>query len=143
MWPKRTRPATVRTAGWLAVAAIAVAGAIGCGGDGKATAHLQGTVTLDGKPLPNDATGSLIFQPVGGQGKPVTVPIDNDGNYDSPNTPMGQVRVTFNIQQPTGPEYTTDRGTKARDIKNIVPEKSLLGRDLEVTGDNSSQNFDL
>jgi hypothetical protein len=116
----------------------------GCGGGGGDTAHLQGTVTIGGKPIPADATASVTFDPLQrSEGvKTVSVKIEG-GKYDSPETPKGPVKVVFNIQQPYGPEYTTDRGVKARDIKSIVPEKSQAGVSIDVTGDNANQDFDL
>jgi hypothetical protein len=116
----------------------------GCGGGGGDTAHLQGTVTIGGQPIPADATASVTFDPAqaGPKAKTVTVKIEG-GKYDSPETPKGSVRAVFSIQQPYGPEYTTDRGVKARDIKSIVPEKSQAGVSIEVTDDNPAQNFDL
>lgn len=77
-----------------------------------------------------------------GKGKGVSVEI-HDGKYDSPHTPIGPLKVTFNILQPSGPEYTTDRGVKTRDMKNILPQKAIAGVDIEVSGDNAQQNFDL
>lgn len=116
----------------------------GCGGGSGDTARLRGTVTIGGQPLPADATGSVTFDPAqaGPDKKTVTVPIVN-GQYDSPDTPTGSVKASFNIQQPDGPEYTTDRGTKARNVKNLVPEKSIGGVSIEVAGDKSDQDFDL
>jgi hypothetical protein len=117
---------------------------LGCGGGGGDTAHLQGAVTIGGQPIPAEATGSITFDPAqaGPAAKTVTVTIEG-GRYDSPETPLGSVRAVFNVQAPDGPEYTTDRGVKARNIKNIVPEKSQAGVSIEVTGDNPNQDFDL
>ena len=87
---------------------------------------------------------SITFDPAqaGPDKKSVTVSIEG-GKYDSPDTPQGPVKAMFNIQVPDGPEYTTDRGVKVRNIKNIVPEKSQAGVSIDGTGDNPSQNFDL
>jgi hypothetical protein len=146
MWPTRTRPATVRTTSWLSLAAIAVAGALGCGGaGGKATAHLQGTVTLDGKPLPADASAHVQFVPTGKDkdpAPPASAPVIN-GRYDAPTVPVGAVRVIFNITQPSGPEFVNDRGGTERASISLVPEKYGSGIDLTVTGDNAAQDFDL
>jgi len=116
----------------------------GCGGGSGNTAHLGGTVTIGGQAIPADATASVTFDPAqaGPDKKAVTVKIEG-GKYDSPDTPLGPVKAVFNIQQPSGPERTNDRGVKVRDIKNIVPEKSQAGVSIEVTGDKEDQNFDL
>jgi hypothetical protein len=84
-----------------------------------------------------------MFVPAGkDQGKAASAVITN-GQYDSPNTPQGPVKVGFVISQPTGPEYTTDRGVKTRNTTSIVPAGAAAGMDLDVTGDNTAQNFDL
>ncbi len=115
----------------------------GCGGEaGPPTAHLQGTVTLGGKPIPTDATAYIYFNPVDSkQGKAATATIVN-GKYDSPNTPVGAVKVVFNITQPKGPEYE-ERGTKVRSMVSITPPSAASGIELQVDGDKSDVNFDL
>jgi hypothetical protein len=144
MRPTPTRPTIVRTARRLAFSAIAMTGAVGCGGaGGKATAHLQGTVTLAGKPLPADAIGTITFIPTSKDQAPAATAEIAGGNYDCPAAPQGSVRVSFNITQPTGPEYTTDRGGQARQLTNIVPDKYAAGVDVEVTGDDAAFDFDM
>jgi hypothetical protein len=140
---KQTRLAGLQW-GIMAVAALVLSlGTIGCGGGSGSGAHLQGTVTIGGKPLPADATGNVFFAPATpGKEKAVSADIVN-GKYDCPHAPVGAVKVTFNIVQPTGPEYTTDRGVKTRDMKNLLPPSASAGVDLQVSGDNAEQNFDL
>lgn len=116
----------------------------GCGGGGGDTARLQGTVTLGGQPIPDNASASVTFDPTqaGPDKKSVSVPIVN-GTYDSPDTPKGSVKAVFSIQVPDGAPFTTDRGTPGQNYKNIVPEAKQGGVAIEVSGDNDSQNFDL
>jgi hypothetical protein len=116
----------------------------GCGGGGGNTAHLQGTVTVGGQPIPADASATVTFDPTqtGPDKKSVSVPIVN-GKYDSPETPTGSVKAVFTIQVPDGAPFTTDRGTQGQNYKNIVPQDKQAGVSLEVSGDNDSQNFDL
>lgn len=114
----------------------------GCGPGSSPSAHLSGTVTIDGKPIPADATASLSFVPTDSS-KAVALPIV-DGRYDSPRTPQGKITVHFSISRPTGPEKVSERtGEKYRDIANLVPPEHAAGMVIEVQGDNSSQNFDL
>ncbi len=115
----------------------------GCGGEaGPPTAHLQGTVTLGGKPIPTDATAHIFFNPVDRKdGTTATVSIVN-GQYDSPKTPVGAVKVTFNIAQPSGPERV-ERGTTIRSMVNLTPPQYASGIDFQVDGDKSDANFDL
>jgi hypothetical protein len=126
-----------------ALAAAACAALTGCGEAGEATAHLQGTVTLGGKPLPSDATAHIQFVPVEKDQAPaMAAPVVN-GNYDAPAVPLGAVRVYFNVTQPAGQEYVNERGDKVRDAKNLTPAKYGSGIDLTVSDDNPEQNFDL
>jgi hypothetical protein len=127
-------------AGCWAIVGIA---AIGCGESGPATAHLSGTVTINGQALPPDTTGDIVFSPVDkASGSAATVPIEN-GRYDSPKTPMGAVKVFFNINQATGPEIINERGNKTRATKSLVPAGASTGIDVQVAGDNDAQNFNL
>lgn len=113
----------------------------GCSGDAGPTAHLAGTVTLRGKPLPPDAQAGISFQPATGDAVKVKIV---DGKYDSPETPQGKVVVTFHISKPVGPVKTSPRtGKEFQNIVNIVPPKYAVGIPLEVNGDNLEQNFDL
>ncbi len=123
--------------------AVLAAATLGCGGGGGNTAHLQGTVTIGGQPVPSDATGHISFIPTGkGQAPAASATIVNS-KFDCPAVPQGAVKVSFSITQASGPTYTTDRGQTAQAVESLVPEKSVSGVDLEVTGDNAEQNFDL
>lgn len=87
----RRRPARTRRilASLLALAALA-----GCGQSGPPIASVQGTVTLDGKPLP-DAT--VTFQP--DTGRPSFGATDENGRYamefnvDRPGVLLGHNKV--------------------------------------------------
>jgi hypothetical protein len=116
-------------------------GASGCGFGGD-TAHLAGSVSIGGKPVPADAEASLSFTSPDGENT-VAVKIV-DSKYDSPKTPTGTVTVHFNIQQPVGPAKVSERtGQQYRDMQNMVPPQYAAGTPLEVTGDDQNRNFDL
>ena len=117
----------------------------GCGaGPTGNVAHWSGAVTLDGQALPADASGSITFRSIGsGGGQAVTVQI-TDGRYDSPQTPKGTVMAYFEISQPTGKTYFSDRVQKEiQETKSIVPDKHSQGIQVEVAENNSSANFEL
>jgi hypothetical protein len=114
----------------------------GCGGSTGPQAHLSGTVTINGDPVPADAQAALSFRPVQG-GEAVSVPITN-GRYDSPNTPQGSVSVKFHISRPIGPVKRSEHGgTEYRDIESLVPPEYAAGMTIEVSGDNLNQDFEL
>lgn len=114
----------------------------GCAETSAPTAHLAGTVTIGGAPIPADADASMSFVRVTG-GKGVTVPIV-DGRYDSPQTPEGDVMVRFSISHSVGPVKKSEHGgVEYRDSESLVPQKYAGGTRLNVSGDNLSQDFDL
>ena len=115
----------------------------GCGGGSSSgnTAHLQGTVTLAGQPLPAGAEGAVTFR--NASGAAATAPI-KEGRYDSPATPKGSVKAFFTINKPTGKTYKSERTvTEVAETISIVPASVSNGVDVEVSGDNAEQNFDL
>ena len=123
---------------WLAVA-------LGCSGSSGAGAHVSGRVTLDGKPLPADAKAFVIFAPAATteQSQSVSVPVVN-GAYDSPNTPVGSVKVFFDVTKATGPVKKSERtGEDYQDVINLVPSEFGAGVARTVDGDMADQNFDL
>ena len=128
----------------MAMLALAHATWAGCGSGGTSagnTAHLQGEVTLASQPLPADAEGAITFR--GATGSAVTVPIA-EGRYDSPATPKGAIKAYINISKPTGKTFRSDRtGTDVVETASIVPAKYGSGIDLDVSGDQSNQDFDL
>lgn len=131
--------------GHAAVSCVLVAVMTGCHSDSSAdVAHWSGEITIDGQPLPDDATGTISFRPVGGGTAPAAgAPIEN-GRYDSPNTPKGSVMVYFDIQQPTGKSHYSERvGQEIQETKSIVPAEHGQGIQKEVTGDNLEADFDL
>jgi hypothetical protein len=137
-------PVAIRIVSFFALA-ITLGWCAGCGGGSSSgnTAHLEGTVTIGGQPLPADVEASILFRPTqSGQGKTVSVPVVG-GRYDSPDTPIGAVKAFFTIQQPTGKVFDNDRGAPIKESKSLVPAKYGAGLDLTVSDDNDAQNFEL
>ena len=116
----------------------------GCAESTPPTAHLQGAVTIHGAPIPGDATAFINFAPAAGSGsKSVSVPVTG-GRYDSPETPVGNVKVSFDISRPVGPEKKSERtGQMYRDIAGMVPAQYATGMQLEIKADNPKQDFHL
>jgi hypothetical protein len=126
----------------FAVALLALALLIGCGGSSN-SAHVQGVVTINGQPLPADAIGSVTFQTTkAGQGRTVSAPIEG-GKYNSPETPLGPVRIFITVQQPTGKTIDNGRGTPAPEYKSLASDEHASGFDKEIEGDTEDFNFDL
>jgi hypothetical protein len=121
---------------------VVLAIASGCSKGGPAAVHLAGAVTIKGEPIPADAQAALSFEPLSG-GKSVSAKIV-DGKYDSPDAPQGAVLVKFYISRPVGPKKMSQRtGQEYQDIANVVPPEHAAGIQIEVSGDNTSQDFNL
>lgn len=130
-----------RCGGPLSPLWLVVVLALGCGGSDKPaypSAHIQGSVTIDGVAVKE---GSLQFMPgkdVKGQVAQAAIVA---GKFEAKNVPVGNLRVMFNITRPTG-KMITEYSTPYPEIENLVPEKYRDGVDLLVSG-NDNVSFDL
>jgi hypothetical protein len=133
-----------RCAGLAAIVAMVFA-AGGCDSRGAAgnTAHWAGTVTIDGQPIPQDASASILFKPTqSGQAKSVSAQI-LQGKYDSPETPKGHVKAFFSISRPTGRMIREGQGNPYPEILSIVSSEYGSGMELDVSEDDMNRDFDL
>jgi hypothetical protein len=127
---------------------VLLAAMAGCGPSGSSApvARLAGTVTVNGKPLPADAEGTVTFMSIAlNQAAPTQVRISG-GSYKANAVPIGQVLVLFNITRLTGrlvTEKDAPRGTPFLEREILVPVKCREGISLQVSGDNLQQDFDL
>jgi len=123
--------------------ALAVACA-GCGPGGPEIASVEGTVTMDGKPLPNAA---VVFIPE--NGRPAGATTDSEGHYALNFTAGRQGAIpgtnTVRITTERDPSETED-GTPIPASPETVPMKYNAASELEFTveaGKNNVANFDL
>jgi hypothetical protein len=119
----------------------------GCGpaSPSEPVSKLEGTVTVGGKPLPEDAEGSLGFSPAKlGEAPPCQAKLVG-GRYRSDRVPQGVVVVTFQITRRTGKMLKTspDDIHPTPERINLVPEAVRGGLRIEVQADNPNQDFDL
>jgi hypothetical protein len=128
---------------FLAILCCACATAVGCeGGSKPGTARLQGKITIDGQPPPPGALGTISFRATGpGQASSTSAEII-DGEYDCPDVPQGDVTVFIQLVQPTG-KTIDEGGRQYPELRNLVPSKYDLGINLEISGSNPNQNFEL
>jgi hypothetical protein len=113
----------------------------GCGKEGalsKPTAHLTGSVTINGHPVPSDADeSSMDFIPAGGGGQahPCSAKIEN-GKYDAPNVPQGKVTVIFHVKKLTGRMIREAAGGSLfPEMEDLVPVQAQQGIKIDVAGD--------
>ena len=140
----RIRPAVILTC----ILALVLLSTAGCPDNGTAdpTAHLQGTVTLGGNPIPANALATISFSPIAlGQAHSSSSTI-TDGRFDVPDAPKGKVLVNVSIMQATGkmvaPPGGAPGGRQQEDYKELVPA-SKNGFEIDVTGDKDDLKFDL
>jgi hypothetical protein len=115
--------------------------ATGCGNAQKNVAHLEGVVTIDGQPLPSDAQASIRFSPMS-RGRSAGAAVEN-GKYSCTDAPMGKVKVYLTVTRPTGKMLTESDNRPYPEVASIIASKYVPGIDIEVTGDNAKQDFDL
>jgi hypothetical protein len=127
----------LRFAGLLACCAVVLAS--GCGPDYKARAVVKGKVTKGGKSL---TTGTVVFH--GKSGITATAIIDGDGNYQMPDAPIGECKVTVTVQglpmdpsvharlkgkgpkMPEGPKNPEENSSPAPPLAKIPKEVILI-----------------
>jgi hypothetical protein len=123
---------------------FAILFSVGCHSSSNSkAAHIQGAVTIGGRPLPAEVMANISIRPTGvGQGRPVGSTIV-DGKFDFPSAPLGKVKVYVDIQHITGKMIKESDGVPFHETKSIISPKYTSGIDLEITGDNLHQDFDL
>ena len=124
----------------LALGLVAL-GPAGCGG-GPPRAHVHGTVTLDGTPIPN---GSIEFFPLGPSGQSAGTAI-KDGKYEI-DASVGEMKVTINGSEIVGQQkaYDTPDSPVIDIVRNPVPANYNTSSELKrtlVAGPNEI-NFEL
>jgi hypothetical protein len=130
-----------RTA-WLAL----LAGVVLCAGCGPAanshpTAKLAGHVTIDGQQID---VGQIQFMPLGkgpGSGQLAEGTIAQ-GSYSADRVPTGKVRVIFAALRKTGKMIHEGDYVFPEEV-SMIPEKYQQGIEIDVSGDNPSQDFNL
>jgi len=131
--------------GWLGVLALTLVFTAGCPDDsGKRTAHLRGTVTIDGQPIPDDAESVIIFWPTSSDQSRSTSTRITDGRFDVLDAPLGTVRIEFRIEQPTGEIAAFEPGARPEmRYRSLVPDEHTAGMTIEVDGDIVDLKLDL
>jgi hypothetical protein len=109
---------------------------LGCA---KSGARLEGIVTLDGNPI---AAGKLQFVPQGPERRPAVSVDIKDGRYSASTVPLGKVQVLFFATKKTG-RLIREYSQPYEETVNIIPKAYHDGITIEVTGDESTRDFEL
>ena len=132
--------------GWMGAVALILVTSAGCGEEKSSvpTARLQGSVTLNGGPIPPDAQATISFTPIDSmKAVPASAEI-KDGKFDAQDVPMGKVDMTITIQQATGKLLPDPQGRgDVAEINDLVPQAWRNGKEIQVDGDKSDLNYDL
>jgi hypothetical protein len=118
----------------------------GCGQNG---ATVTGVVTLDGKPLAlaSDARGTIVFQPVGGQGTTAQSLLDTTGHFRlatgaSSNVAPGKYLVAISVVRLMPRDEGAEQGAKS-----VTPAKyasaSTSGFEVNILPAENEFNFDM
>lgn len=111
----------------------------GCGGDSFPLSTVEGSITVDGEPVPE---GTVSFTPLEGEaGKPISADIRN-GRYRSEQVPRGRNLVHLNAYLPTGGTFE-EFGIEYPEMKNMIPESYMMGIELSVNEAAMSHDFEL
>jgi hypothetical protein len=119
------------------------------GGCQQRRTTVDGTVTIDGKPvsIATDARGTVVFHPIGGQGTMLTGLLDPSGHYRlatgaSSNVAPGKYRVSVSIVEllPKS-DQSAQAAQRITPAKYASPNDSGLGAEV-VPGENRV-DFDL
>ena len=107
---------TART-GRLSAFCVLVLGSSGCQ---QKPATVSGSVTLDGKPLAiaSDSRGTIVFQPMSGQGSTASGLLDSSGHFRlatgaSPDIAPGKYQVAISVVQLLPKSEGAEQGARA------------------------------
>jgi len=129
----------------MIIAVVAIISLTGCSdGPDYPHARLAGRITVDEQVIPD---GTMMFSPM----QPGAGPIVNtkvvDGNYVAEAVPLGKIHVEILAIKESGkmvPLWPHDPdGAKVKELVNVIPISYRNGIEIEVDGDNDSQNFAL
>jgi hypothetical protein len=113
--------------------------AAGCGGSAFPVSTVEGTIAVDGTPVPS---GTISFNPLASNtGQAISAEI-NEGKYRSTKVPRGKSLVIISAFQDTGEKHV-EFGITYPKLKNVIPEKYHSGIELEVNEPMLTHNFEL
>lgn len=118
-------------------AVVALGTLVGCGQSGPELAEVGGTVTLDGKPVPN---ANVTFRPQGPEGSPSYGVTDANGNYELrfSRDKTGATPGTHHVEITTeklSPEDREALKAEGHDVFEFVPVPAKYSRPGELVRD--------
>jgi len=118
---------------WCALAVM------GCGGTRFPVSTVEGTVSVDGSPVPS---GTVNFTPLeSGKGLATSAEI-REGKYRTEKAPRGKTLVHISAMVDTGEKHV-EFGISYPKLKSLVPEKYQSGIELNVDAAKMKHDFEL
>lgn len=120
---------------------------VGCGGGMDATGPTvswSGTVTMGGKPLPDDLSQAVIQVRAKEQGANTAQPVQGEitkGRFALERVPQGVVIVRVILERKTGKVIREASGETFEEIVNLVPSSKRSG--FEMVADKSDSDVQI
>jgi hypothetical protein len=111
--------------------------AAGCGRSAFRTAHVEGSVTVDGEPVERGNVSFLSLQAGGGPNATARI---FGGRYEAEGVPQGKVRVYLHAVKETQRTVTINQRSE-RETVSVIPEKFHTGLEIEVGADRVEHDF--
>ncbi len=124
---------------YFATLLVSITLLVGCGtvSDAPETATVKGTVTLDGKPLPE---GNIVFDPIDGKGGS-SAGVVKDGEFEFLSQ-FGSKRVSISDSRDSGIKGENGETVFESTIPEKFNNKSILTAEVKKAGENNF-TFDL
>lgn len=122
---------------WLILVAGSLIALSGCGGESYPVSDVEGIVEVDKVPVEE---GTVSFTPTA-IGKAVSAEI-RKGKYYAKSVPQGKNLVHLHAFRATG-GTVVELGIKYPEMKNTIPEKYLMGIEVQVAESKMTHNFEL
>jgi len=122
-----------------AVTLTSVLAPLGCGGSRYPVSTVEGSVSVDGSPIPS---GTVNFTPLeSGAGLATSAEI-RAGKYHTDKAPRGKSLVHISAMTDTGEKHV-EFGISYPKLKSLVPEKYQGGIELNVDAAKIMHDFEL
>lgn len=112
----------------------------GCGGSKFPTATVEGSVSVDGQPVPE---GIITFTPLELREAKEAVAEIRDGKYRATGVPRGRVLVRFQAVKETGRVVHDPVEGSGPEKVSIIPPQYEKGVELNIQSPNETHDFDL
>ena len=117
---------------------------LGCSSSEYPSVRWEGNVTLQGKPIPSDATAEILVvsQDAARSSLAVKSKIE-EGHYVLNQVPVGDVVVQFSIYRERPAKNKRDAERGIRDVENLLPASFSNHLSGQASENDSQKDFDI